>query len=104
MIKLNVDISMRNCIHIPDKKRNAYSRFFHFSEPDPIFQLFQLYRSVDQSSPVYAQTSFDLSKSETVISPEIKEGLKSYVTNVSILSMATISMQTHPTKKKKHMQ
>ena len=37
-------------IYIPDKNRNAFSRFFYFSELDQIFQLLHLYSSVAHSS------------------------------------------------------
>ena len=70
--------------YIPDKKRNAYSRFFfYFSELYQIFQLFQLFSYHYQS--VYARKNRLIRfKSESVSSLEIREGSKFNVINVSI--------------------
>ena len=70
-------------IYKPDEKDTHTVGFFYFSEL--LFQLFYLYSSIAKSSTSsFPKIHLIWSKSESVISLEIREGSKSIVKNVSV--------------------
>ena len=69
---------------IREKKRKT-RRFFYFSDLNEIFQKFYLYSTVAQSfTGLCPENQLIQSKSELVISFQMRKGSKSYATNVSI--------------------
>ena len=87
----NLRLLVGKILHTHTKKKkkkkggNAYNKFFCFSELDKIFQLFHLYGFVARSfTKLFPKNHLIPSKSETVISLEMREGSKWNVTNVSV--------------------